>query len=192
MPGSFTFLGYAARVKALCIAALLLLTAAPVAAAPNLALSLSMDMAGGGPGGFTTNRLINVLFGDRHVAELGRLQRRFGFAHVASFIHVSDFVVPNAMAIVQSKGMTLPDDPSPSPRDTTALAGALYRAGLDASGSFRAQTMLDALLSAPVRVAVVRDVEAKFGRAARENYFTVLTRVMDDLGARQAGAERTR
>lgn|GEM_PF-2504709 len=154
---------------------------AATARGADLALSLSIDIAGGGPEKFATEKLVGVLFGGRKDLEVGRLRKTFGEADVASFFQVSDYAVPDAMKIVQDKNMALPDDPSPSPENGKALAGALYQAALDKDGHAHAETLLDHLLSRPVRDQLVADIDRKFGSEQRRRYFAVLTELTEDL-----------
>ncbi|HXP92840.1 MAG TPA: hypothetical protein VN905_05170 [Candidatus Binatia bacterium] len=174
-----------AAIMALSLSAI---SSAASAGTPNLALSVSMNLAGGGPDKFSTNRLMSGLFGHQKVAELASLRKKFGLSSMSSFFHVSDFAVPDAMKIVQQKNMTLPDDPSPPPENTKALAAALYRTSLNSSGKVQAETLLDNLLSRPVRDQLITDIDAKFGAGARTSYFAVLTQLVSDLHSVGAGA----
>ena len=61
-----------------------------------------MNLAGGGPDKFTTNQLINTLFGSAHFAELGALRKKFGLSNVTTFFHVSDYAVPDAMGLIKT------------------------------------------------------------------------------------------
>jgi len=87
-----------AAIMALSLSAI---SSAASAGTPNLALSVSMNLAGGGPDKFSTNRLMSGLFGHQKVAELASLRKKFGLSSMSSFFHVSDFAVPDAMKIVQ-------------------------------------------------------------------------------------------
>jgi hypothetical protein len=162
--------------------------AAPVRAA-NLALAVSMNLAGGGPDKFSTNKLINALFGHQKVGELSVLRKKFGLKNTATFFRVSDFAVPDAMNLVQKNNMDLPDDPVPPPGKTKALAAALYRASLDSSGKAHGDTLIINLVSRPVRDQLVGDIDKKFNEGDRKEYFAVLTQVTSDLHFATAGAK---
>lgn len=166
-----------------CFAAAL----ARAAAAPDLALSVSMNIAGGGPDHFSSVALFKALFGAKLNAETSKLDGRFGLNTVSTFFHVSDFAVPDAMNIVQQRNMPLPDNPAPPPEKTKALAAALYHAGL-VSGKFQAVAMLDNMLSASVRMQLEGDIDKRFGLPARNEYYAVLTQIMNDLHSVTAGA----
>lgn len=174
-------------LKSLILAGCFAATFAGAAASPDLGLSLSMDMAGGGPDHFSSIELFKALFGAKINGETAKLDARFGLNTVSTFFHVSDFAVPDAFDLVQQHNMTLPDNPSPPPEKTHALASALYRAGLVA-GKFRPVAMLDHMLSAPVREQLEGDIDKRFGLQARNEYYAVLTKLMSDLHAATAGA----
>lgn len=147
---------------------------------PDLALALSMNLAGGGPDRYSTNKLVVALFGKHSVAELGRIRKRFGIRRAASFVHVADYAVPRAMEIVQSNNLTIPDNPSPPPNDPKALATALYRAGSNPAGQFEADTLFDRLLSPAIYGQLQRDIAAKYPHGM-DDFRPVLTLVMMDL-----------
>lgn len=149
---------------------------------PNLPLTLSLIAAGGGPGNFKTTELVSVLAGDKTQAELASLTQKFGAANVNSFVDVFDFVIADALKIVTAAKVALPSAPSPAPSDGKALATALYNAGIDKSaGSFNVEYLLDGLVTHPVHVQVMKDIDAKFGERADANYHVVLYQAMTDL-----------
>lgn len=149
---------------------------------PDLPLTVSMVTAGGGPGAFKTTKLVGVLAGDKTQAELASLTQKFGAANVNSFVNVFDFVVADSLKIVTAAKVALPSTPSPSPADGKALAAALYNAGVDkSSGNFNVEYMLDDLVTHPVHVQVMKDIDAKFGQNADANYHVVLYQAMTDL-----------
>jgi hypothetical protein len=186
-------------MKALLFFAALLLASSPVAATPSagsagsadLALSLSMIVAGDGPQAFKMSVLIRALDLTRGGVEIKRLQRRFGLGEVHSFLSVSDYVVADALDILQLKQIDFPDEPSPPPQDTRRLIEALYRAGA-APGGYDPRVMLDTLVSPPIHAEIARDVDAKFGLVAERNYYLVLIGLMGDLRAAAAAAGRAR
>lgn len=152
-----------------------------------MALSVSMDLAGGGPDKFTTNKLIAGLFGQQKVAELAALRKKFGLGATTTFFHVSDYAVPDAMGLIQNSDMTMPDNPSPPPGKTKLLAAALYKASIS-GGKVRPDALFDTLLSQPLRVQLIGHIDAKFGAPARATYYAVLTQVLTDLHSAAAGA----
>lgn len=150
------------------------------AATPDLALAISMDLAGGGPDRFSTMKLVGALFGTRSKAEIGKIRSRFGAGEATLFFTVGDYAVPRAMELVQDANMTIPDNPSPQPSDTRALAAALYRAGATAAGRFDADRFFSTVLSPSIYGHLRQDITAKFPGGMAE-FRTVLTAMMADL-----------
>jgi hypothetical protein len=149
---------------------------------PALPTTLSMIVAGGGPTDFSSVKLVGVLAGAKTSAEVASLQAKFGADNVTSFLKVFDFVVNDALAKVTAAKVPLPATPEPSPTDGKALAGALYTLGVNPdTKTFDVEYMLDGLVSHPIHVAVMDDIDAKYGKAADGNYHAVLTQAMMDL-----------
>jgi len=149
--------------------------------APNLPLTLSMIVAGGGPKDFDSVKLVGVLAGAKTAAEVASLDQKFGADNVKSFLTVFNFVVNDSVAKVTAAKVALPATPDPSPADGKALAAALYKLGVTPSGSYDVEYMLDALVTHPIHLAVMDDINKKYGMAADGNYHAVLTQAMLDL-----------
>ncbi|TAM86814.1 hypothetical protein EPN42_12540 [bacterium] len=156
---------------------------AAYAGAPDLALTLSMVVAGGGPSAYKTTTLVGVLAGDKAGAEVAKLQKQFGSANVAQFLKTYDFVVGDTLKIVTEKKIALPKTPEPAPTDGKALAAALYKSGVNAGGSYNVEYMLDHLVSHPIHVRVMDDIDAKYGTKVDAEYHIILLQVMKDLKA---------
>jgi hypothetical protein len=157
-------------------------SAAPVyTGAPALPTTLSMIIAGGGPTAFDSTKLVGVLAGDKTQSEVASLQQKFGADNVKSFLSVFNFVVNDALKYVKAANVPLPSAPSPDPKDGKALAAALYKLGVTPSGSYDVEYMLDALVTHPIHLKVMDDIDAKYGNAADANYHAVLTQAMMDL-----------
>ncbi|HEY6234925.1 MAG TPA: hypothetical protein VIW69_07505 [Candidatus Elarobacter sp.] len=158
-------------------------SAAPVySGAPNLPLTLSLIAAGGGPSSFKTTKLVGTLAGPLTAAELQSLTTKFGADNVTSFVTVFDFVISDALKIVTDAKVALPTQPAVDPTDGKALSAALYTAGVS-NGKFDVEYMLDTLVSHPIHVQIMNDIDAKFGGKADGNYHAVLTQAMTDLKA---------
>jgi hypothetical protein len=158
--------------------------AAVYTGAPALPVTLSMIEAGGGPSNFDSVKLVGALAGDKTSAEVASLQTKFGADNVKSFLTVFNFVVSDALAKVTAAKVALPATPSPSPTDGKALAIALYTLGVNPeTKTFDVEYMLDGLVSHPIHLAVMDDIDAKYGKAADGNYHAVLTQAMTDLKA---------
>ena len=156
---------------------------APVStAAPDLPLTLSMIVAGGGPAHFKSTTLVGTLAGAKTKAEVAKLTQQFGAKNVSSFLTVFDFVVADSLKIVTEKKIPLPKQPKPDPKNGKALAAALYSAGTF-PGGYNVEIMLDHLVSHPIHVQVMDDIDQKYGRRADANYHVVLTQSILDLKA---------
>jgi hypothetical protein len=153
--------------------------------APNLPLTLSVVVAGGGPSSFDSAKLVGVLAGALTGAEVNKLSAQFGADNVGSFLKTFNFVISDALALVQKNKVALPAAPIPAPTDGKALAAALYTAGVTPAGSFDVEYMLDRLVSHPLHVQIMKDIDANpdLGGAADGNYHAVLTQAMLDLKA---------
>jgi hypothetical protein len=151
--------------------------------APQLQTTLALVIAGGGPSAFDSAKLVGVLAGDKTQAEVASLQQKFGADNVKSFLTVFTFVVNDSLKYVKAANIALPSTPSPDPKDGKALAAALYKLGITPAGTFDVEYMLDGLVSHPIHVTVMNDIDAKFGTAADANYHAVLTQAMTDLKA---------
>ncbi len=148
---------------------------------PDLPVTLSMIEAGGGPAHFDSTKLIGVLAGTHASAEVDKLNKQFGTVKVNSFLQVFNFVVADSLKKVKAAGIALPEKPMPDPHDGKALSAALYKLGITPSGKYKVEYMLDGLVSHPIHVAVMKDIDAKYGRAADANYHVVLTQAIMDL-----------
>jgi hypothetical protein len=148
--------------------------------APSLTLTLSMVEAGGGPSSFNTVTLLKTLTGPLFDAEVAKLTKQYGKDQVAQFLKTFDFVVNDSLRIVTVKKVQLPSQPEPNPKDGKALAAALWAAGQSGEG-FNVELMLDRLVSHPIHLQVMTDIDGKYGLAADAQYHTILTTAMKDL-----------
>lgn len=150
--------------------------------APQLALTLSMIEAGGGPNDFHTVPLLKVLTGKLFDAEVAKLTKQYGKDNVAQFLKTFDFVVDDSLRIVTAKKVPLPAQPNPDPTNGPALAGALWAAGQTGQG-YVVEVMLDRLVSHPIHMQVMSDIDAKYSLTADAFYHTILATAMKDLAA---------
>lgn len=127
--------------------------------------------------------LVGVLAGDKASAEVASLTKKYGAANVAQFIKTFDFVVSDSLAILTKAKIALPKTPEPDPADGKALSAGLYKAGVDPKGKFTVEYMLDHLVSHPVHVQVMKDIDKKYGVEADATYHVALTQVMSALKA---------
>ena len=144
---------------------------------PALPVTLSMVIAGGGPGNFATLTLVKVLAGDKTDAEVAALKQKFGDQKITNFVTIFPFVVSDSLKIAKEKGVALPAAPNPDPKNGEALAGALWAAG-QTGHSFNVEVMLDRAVSHPIHMQVMTDIDAKYGLAADADYHAVLNQAM--------------
>lgn len=150
--------------------------------APQLTLTLSMIEAGGGPNNFQTVSLLKVLTGKLFDPEVAKLTKQYGKANVVQFLKTFDFVVDDSLRIVTAKKVALPAQPMPDPTNGPALASALWTAGQTGQG-YVVEVMLDRLVSDPIHMQVMTDIDAKYGLTADAFYHTILATAMKDLAA---------
>jgi len=150
--------------------------------APALPVTLSMVIAGGGPGNFQTTTLVGVLAGPKAGPEVASLTKKFGATKVGNFVKVFNFVVADTLKIVTAKHIALPKTPSPDPKNGKALAAALWGAGQTGNG-FNVEVMLDRAVSHGIHDQVMTDIDAKYGLAADADYHAVLNQAMHDLAS---------
>lgn len=148
---------------------------------PNLPVTLSMVVAGGGPAAFDSAKLVGVLAGEKTQAEVANLQQKFGADGVKSFLNVFTFVVNQSLRYVSAAKVQLPSQPNPDPKDGKALAAALYKLGVTPVGHFDVEYMLDGLVTHDIHVKVMDDIDARYGAVADANYHAVLTQAILDL-----------
>jgi hypothetical protein len=153
---------------------------APVA--PDRQLLDALVSAGGGSQDFKTLNLIGVLAGPNANDEVARLVRTYGAAEVKAFIVTFDALIADALRLAGEGGRSDAAVPSStSGTDGGALFAALSAAGRDpATGTFRAQRLLDRLLSPTLRK---RPSGAAGGTAA--GFRVLLQRLMTDLASRR-------
>jgi hypothetical protein len=149
--------------------------------APDLPLTLSMIMAGGGPSNFHTTTLVGVLAGKNADAEVAKLTKQYGEENVKAYLTTFDFVVNDAVKRATEAGVKFPAAPSPDPKDGKALTIALYKAGVDPATGFNVEYMLDHLVSHPIHDQVMDDIDAKYGKTADGVYHSVTLVVFQDL-----------
>ncbi len=150
---------------------------------PKLTNTLALVVAGGGPKNFSTVTLFGVLADGKAAAEKAKLIKEFGAAGFAQYIKTFNFVIDDSLKIVTAAKVKLPAAPSPNPKDGKALAAALYADGIDPKAGFNVEYMLDHLVTHPVHVQVMKDIDAKYGVAADTAYHAVTLVIFKDLKA---------
>ncbi len=121
-----------------------------------------------------------MLTGKLFDAEVAKLTKQYGKDQVGQFLKTFDFVVSDSRKVVAEKRVALPSSPSPDPADGPALAAALWKAGQSGQG-FNVEVMLDRLVSHPIHLQVMKDIDAKYGLGVDAQYHAILTTAMKDL-----------
>ena len=150
---------------------------------PDLALTSAMVAAGGGPTNFDSAHLFGVLAGTHANDELAQLTQIYGSSRVHAFIGTFTYAIDDALKVATSAGVTLP---SPSPAlvsDGRQLSAQLYNAGVMSDGRFDIGYMIEHLVSRPVHVAIMKDINdnPQYGPQVNADFHVILTRTMQDL-----------
>jgi hypothetical protein len=148
--------------------------------APNLDLTVQMLNAGGGVPKFSAHTLFLYLAGPNADAEAQSLIGRFGAADVTQFFATFDEFVRLAAVQVQDQHIALPQA---SPTSGPELARQLYQAGVMPDNRFDVGYMLEHLLSRPIHVTLMNEVNADpaFGTAKNASFHVILSAAMQDL-----------
>jgi hypothetical protein len=149
---------------------------------PALSETVAMIQAGGGASKFDSVTLISFLAGNLTSAEVAKLDKQFGSKNVKSFLTVFTFVVDDAVSKVVAAKVSLPAPDPVALKDGKSLSAALYTLG-ENGDTWNVEYMLDALVTHPIHVAVMNDIDAKYGSKADANYHIILTQAMFDLKA---------
>jgi hypothetical protein len=150
---------------------------------PKLTNTLALVVAGGGPAHFSTVTAFGVLADGTAAAEEAKLIKQYGKPGFFQYIKTFNFVINDSLKIVTAAKVKLPAAPAPDPKDGKALAAALYTDGVDKMGKFSVEYMLDHLVTHPVHVQVMKDIDAKYGLPADAAYHAVTLTIFKDLKA---------
>lgn len=147
---------------------------------PNLALTVQMLNAGGGAAKFSSHTLFLYLAGPHADDEAQSLVARFGESNVQQFFVTFDEFVRLAAVQVQEQHIVLPNA---APVSGPVLAQQLYQAGVMPDNRFDVGYMLEHLLSRPIHVTLMNQVNADpaFGPAKNTSFHVILTAAMQDL-----------
>ncbi|MEO7038536.1 MAG: hypothetical protein ABI186_00725 [Candidatus Elarobacter sp.] len=150
---------------------------------PDLALTAALVEAGGGAAHFDAGRLLGVLAADNRDAEVRHLQHVYGPRHVAQFVRTFTFAIDDALRAAKRAGVALPAAAPGRSADGEQLAASLWRAGTLPNGRFDIGYMLEHLISRPIHVQIMRDINADphYGPVVNADFHRILTTAMDDL-----------
>ena len=167
----------------------LVLAASPVTAGaavyhgfPHLHLTMAVVDAGGGSKHFDSHRLVHRLAGTGAAAENAKIVRQYGNARVAAFYGVFTFAVDDALKKAHNMLIPLPKTAQPNPADGTALASALYHAGMTNAGRYDVGYMLEVLMSHQIHHDIMGDMDRTFTPPVNADFHVILTTVMHDVG----------
>jgi hypothetical protein len=145
--------------------------------APDLQAAISLVVAGGAPGHFSIATALTNLAGAKTAnAEIAKLSHQYGAAAFGSFVAVQNFAVDDAVRIATNAKVPFP---KPMLRGTT-LAKRIVTLGL-VNGTYYEGTQLDHLVTSGIHMAVMADIDAKFGKAADANYHKIADQAHYDL-----------
>lgn len=154
--------------------------------APALSVTAALVTAGGGPAKYSTATALTSMVGSKLVAaEVGKLTKQYGKKKVGQWLSVFDFAVADSLKIATAAGVKLP---APAPLRGKALAAGLVKAGVASDGTFQIEYLLDKAVTHNIHVAVMKDIDQKFGAPADANYHAVSNQAFYDL-AQALGAK---
>jgi hypothetical protein len=125
--------------------------------APALDVTAALVMAGGGPAKYSTATALTSMLGKATVdAEVAKLTKQYGAANVGLWLKTFDFAVDDSLKIATAAGIKLP---APAPLTGKALAEGLVKAGVDSTGTFQIELLLDKAVSHKIHVQVMNDID---------------------------------
>lgn len=146
---------------------------------PALRVTASLVQAGGGPGNFSFTTALTSMVGEQTFkGEVASLTKRYGEARIAKFVEVFNFAVKDALDKATAAGVALPA----GDLSGKALAGTLVKAGMDDHGVFWTCFLLDKALTHGIHVAVMDDIDRKFGPETDQDYHRISNQAHYDLG----------
>ncbi len=151
--------------------------------APNLPLLSAMIAAGGGARHFHGATLTAALTGSHQAAAVAQLDAEFGAPRMARYFSTLDSFVDDALGAAQAQHIVLPPPNPALVHDPYELSASLRAAGVMSDGRFDVGYFIEHLVSRPVHVAVMRQVDAdrKIGPVPNADMHVILTAEMNEL-----------
>ncbi|MFY9665600.1 MAG: hypothetical protein WAL67_02960 [Candidatus Cybelea sp.] len=151
--------------------------------APDLPLTAAVVEAGGGAQHFDSLKLLGVLAGPNTNAEVQSLTQRYGQERVTAFVVTFNHAIADALAAATQAGVKLPDPPPGLAQDGKQLSGKLVEAGTMTNGKFDVGYMLEHLISRPIHVTIMQQLNADpdVGPQRNADFHVILTSVIQDL-----------
>ncbi len=155
---------------------------------PDTATASALIFAGGGPKVYGAKRAYNTILGVQLVdPEIEyHLQRHYGEPAVATWMRLSTFIIKDAERRSTAVDVHLPLPPGPLVG--LRLMKALVRDGTAPDGAFWTGYWLDKLFSHAVHVAVMHDVDERFGTEADATFNRVNNQALYDIDHQIGGA----
>lgn len=150
---------------------------------PDLALTLAIVQAGGGPRHFDSGRLFQTLAGPHAKAEQAKLERLYGKARMAAFMETFTYAVNDLQTLFALNHIRMPDRPRVSPSNGRAMTVAIYHSGIMPTGKYDCGYMMEHLMTHPVHVVLMHDINVARGHGPvhNANFHIILTRMVADL-----------
>jgi hypothetical protein len=150
---------------------------------PDTALTFAILKAGGGAGTFDSGKFFHVLAGPHENAEAKRLQHLYGKAKMAAFMQTFTFAMNDLQTLFKLNHIALADPPRVSPQNGRDLTMAIYHSGIMPDGKYDCGYMMEHLMTHPVHVALMHDINVAHGHGPTHNanFHIILTRVVLDL-----------
>jgi len=145
--------------------------------APDLQVASSLVAAGGPLGRFSIVAALTDFAGPTVAnAEVAKLTKQYGQDRVTSYVIVQNFAVNDAVRVATAAGVVFPV----AQLHGAVLAKDVVTLGL-IDGTYYEGFMLDHVVSSKVHMAVMDDIDAKFGPVADANYHLISDQAHYDL-----------
>lgn len=146
---------------------------------PDLAVTVALVEAGGGPQHFSLVTALNHMLGKKTVhAEVAKLTKQYGSKRVTAWVTVLNFYVDDTLKIVKARGIRLPP---PARLSGAELARTLVKAGTDSKGTFWAGDLFDHAVSHPIHKQLMHDADAQFGPKWDANAHAITNQAFYDV-----------
>ncbi|MEO7064099.1 MAG: hypothetical protein ABI082_10075 [Dokdonella sp.] len=147
---------------------------------PDLAATAALVKAGGGAENFSFATALVSMLGQKTVdGEVAKLTKQYGKKNVDDFISGMTFAVKDGLKRATEQGIKLPE--APADLHSAKLATHLVKAGTAPDGAFWSGYLFDKVLSHPLHMTVMADIDAQFSHAADDNTHKVLNQAMYDV-----------
>lgn len=146
--------------------------------APELHVTASI-LKLSGPGPFSVVRALNKLVSPSITQkEVTRLTKQYSKERVGRFVQIFDFAVNDAVGMAMKAGVKVPA----ADLSGDTLSRKLVTMGMAKDGTFYTEFYLDKLLSHKIHMAVMDDIDKKFGLSADKDYHRIANQAYYDMG----------